>query len=246
MTRAPSSGSSRRATAIADARAPGDHVKPHPRFQALLWAKGALHRHEAPAALRQRIRERLSRERPARLRAVAGWLADALRRQWPMAGAGFAAGALVGALALGASVESASGELAAREVVSSHARSLMVDHLSDVVSADRDAVRSWFRGKLDYSPAVADMSQDGYGLVGGRLDYVGGRPVAAVVYAQAKHVVNVFACPLGKSAGSVGTFARRGFNAIGWADSRMQYWVVADLDLEELRRFAASLRRSDS
>jgi len=219
-------------------------VRSHPRFRAGMWAKDALHRHRASAALRERIRAALSQQSRPQLRDRVAEFADAIRRQWPTVGAGFAAGAFAGALALGASVGSASGDLAALEVVSSHARSLMVDHVSDVASADRDTVRSWFRGKLDYSPAVADMSRHGYGLVGGRLDYVGGRPVAAVVYSRAKHLVNVFACPLGNGAVSAGRFARRGFNAVAWTDSRMQYWVVADLDSEELERFATGLRRA--
>ena len=203
------------------------------------WARRCLHRHAMPEAARGRLLAALSRElepaaapRPAR------------SSRWKLAplGWGFAAGMLVGALSLSARLDLASSDSLGREAIASHARSLQANHLSDIAAADGDAVRAWFTGKLDYAPRVGDMSAQGYALVGGRLDYVGGRAVAALVYKDATHLVNVFACPLGDRPPGERTVSRSGFNALGWSDGAMQYWVVADADDGDLQRFAHGWR----
>jgi len=207
------------------------------------WSRRPLHRYTAPEALRLRILGELE-ARPPALGLAARMRSLFALPPWPALGAGFAAGAFAGAIALHASFAVSSADSLGREVVSSHVRSLMAEHLSDIASADTETIRSWFRDKLGYSPRVADLSSAGYSLVGGRLDYVADRPVAALVYARAKHVVNVFTCPLqGRESGAV-RMARNGFRAVGWSDSSMQYWVVADVDAEELARLASALRRT--
>ena len=206
--------------------------------------KHALYRYAAPEWLRHRIAEGLPLARRVPLQAAVHSASRGFRGKWQTAGLAFASGALLSAVALSVRPESGPGDLVAQEVVANHVRSLMADHLSDVVSTDRQAVKSWFAGRLDYAPAVGDMSAEGYALVGGRLDYVAGRAVAAVVYSHAKHVVNVFACPLEGRGGSDRSVARRGFNAVGWSDAAMQYWVVTDLGMDELHRFAGGLRRA--
>jgi mycothiol system anti-sigma-R factor len=129
-----------------------------------------------------------------------------------------------------------------REVVSSHIRSLMAGHLMDVASTDQHTVKPWFNGKLDFSPPVSDFSASGYPLIGGRLDYVRGRPVAALVYQHRKHVINVFAWPdegAADSETSPGT--QQGYHVIHEAHGGMAYWIVSDLNPEELSAFARLL-----
>ena len=131
--------------------------------------------------------------------------------------------------------------LLAEEVVSGHVRSLEANHLTDVLSSDRHTVKPWFSGRIDYSPSVEDLAADGFPLIGGRLDYLGGRPVAALVYRRAAHTINLFLWP---SSGEVTqrASADRGFHTVRWTGGGMTYWAVSDLNTGELSQFASLLR----
>jgi anti-sigma factor RsiW len=134
-------------------------------------------------------------------------------------------------------------DLLVDEIVSGHVRSLMADHLTDVASSDKHTVKPWFDGKLDFSPAVVDLADHGFPLVGGRLDYLSNRSAAALVYARQKHFINLFVWPSSREEERDARMSsRHGFNLIHWNTSETTYWVVSDLNPAELEEFAGLIR----
>ena len=129
------------------------------------------------------------------------------------------------------------------EVVDSHVRALKSGHLTDVASTDQHTVKPWFAGKLDYAPPVVDMAENGFPLVGGRLDVLTGKPVAALDYKRREHVIDLYVWPA--EAGTANpprprTF--RGFHLTRWVQADMVHLAVSDLSAEDLARFADLLR----
>ncbi len=137
---------------------------------------------------------------------------------------------------------SASDALVA-EVVSEHVRSMMAEHLFDVRSTDQHTVKPWFLGKLDFAPPVPDLAASGFPLIGGRLDYLGGRSVAALVYQRRQHTINVFVSPATDDP-TKGTQTRseRGFHVHHLVSGGMSFWVVSDLNDDELTDFVQGLK----
>jgi anti-sigma factor RsiW len=130
----------------------------------------------------------------------------------------------------------------AAEVTSSHVRSLMGDHLLDVPSTDQHTVKPWFNGKLDFSPSVVDLTAEGFPLIGGRLDYLNHRPVAAIVYQRHKHLINLFTWPAGSADPRATLVHSNGYNVLTWTSDGMTCVAVSDLNPHELRQFADLLR----
>jgi anti-sigma factor RsiW len=130
------------------------------------------------------------------------------------------------------------GQLLATQLIASHVRSLMANHLTDVASSDQHTVKPWLDAKLDFAPPVVDLSSEGFPLVGGRLDYLDNRPVAALVYQRRKHFINLFVWP-GETGAARPTMAmsHEGYQLLHWADSDFNYWAVSDVNVNDLQLF---------
>ncbi|MDB5703976.1 MAG: anti-sigma factor [Sphingomonas bacterium] len=180
-------------------------------------------RHEAPAGLRSRIQEALPREKPA----------APSRFAWAALGAGIAAAAsltltLVQPPPRGADIE--------QQLVGSHVRSLLANHLVDVVTSNQHVVKPWFNGRIDFSPPTPDLAAQGFPLAGGRLDYIEGRVVPAIVYRRRLHTINLFAWPQGKGP-SFTTAHFDGYTIRHWQKGGLDFWAVSDVAEADLDTF---------
>lgn len=193
----------------------------------------------APASLTQRVRA-MAREQTR----AATPRATVLSWRWIGAAAAVVLVALA-AVRLGKNWMGPSHEeLLAQEVLAGHVRSLMVHHLTDVLSSDQHTVKPWFDGKLDFAPPVIDLAQAGFPLVGGRLDYLDGRPVAALVYQRRLHYINLFVWPSAEGRNAEpARQTREGYNILQWNQNQMTYWAVSDLSGDEMQTFVALLRK---
>jgi len=125
------------------------------------------------------------------------------------------------------------------EAVAGHIRSLMPGHLTDVVSSDQHTVKPWFDGRIDFAPDGKDFTAHNFPLAGGRLDYLDGHPVAALIYRHNKHLINVFVWPVakpGELAAKAGNL--RGYNVITRDADHLHYCLVSDLNAKELADLA--------
>jgi len=187
----------------------------------------------APAHLQQSVREALRRtavnERPAAVRntpwrwvAIAATVLLAISVSWNVRRPQTQAGET---------------DLIAQNVLSDHIRSMIGTHLLDVPSTDQHTVKPWFNGKLDFSPDVKDFASQGFPLIGGRLDYLTGRTVAALVYRRRQHVINLFTWPSDSTPVDESHFSRNGYNAVHWTYRSMTCWAVSDIGMNELEQF---------
>jgi anti-sigma factor RsiW len=133
------------------------------------------------------------------------------------------------------------GNRVAAEAVDSHMRALMATQQVDVVSSDRHTVKPWFNGRIPQAPRVLDLAQDGFPLVGGRIDVIGGTPVPTLVYRHRQHVISLLAIPA-SGRGGAAPRAINGYNLAGWTADGTAYWAVSDLAAADLEKFAQLFR----
>jgi anti-sigma factor RsiW len=208
---------------------------------------------KAPAELRERIRSSLREEttdRPVR-NGVPGAQIQFHKRQpeprsilseIPWNWLGLAAAIMLAAVIVSNVVSQlqrpGTDQFLATQLIASHARSLLANHLTDVASSDQHTVKPWLDAKLDFAPPVVDLSQKGFPLIGGRLDYLDNRAVAALIYQRRKHFINLFIWPVGPdTAMSTKAMTRQGYQLLHWVDPDFNYWAVSDVNEKELQEF---------
>jgi anti-sigma factor RsiW len=199
------------------------------------------------AALRQLIGERLPQE-PApqglvnRIEAAAGIRRHRARPSWQALAAAAILAALIASGTTWFMLRPGTAEASADLVVASHMRALMAPQSTDVSSSDRHTVKPWFNGRIPESPRVVDLTDNGFPLIGGRIDVIGTRPVPTLVYRHRQHLISLVAVPLSSGAPARGRQMIAGYNVLNWRDDNTAYWAVSDLGIDDLEIFATAFR----
>jgi anti-sigma factor RsiW len=190
---------------------------------------GANLKYSAPPALRRRIEAALppvSRDAPTRRALLKGFAL------------GTALSAAAAASVIFAVVRTDQDQRMLGDAVSAHLRSLQAEHLTDVQSSDQHTVKPWFNGRLDVAPPVVDLTAQGFTLLGGRLDYIDGKAVAAIVYRRRVHVINLFVAQgAGLDRGTAHSEMVQGFNVRRWTEQGLSLIAISDINADELREF---------
>ena len=188
----------------------------------------------APQSLEAKIRAQLPRE----VRSKSIVKPRSLAIEWLAIAAAIVIAAFLGARVIPNIGGQQQTSLLAQELVASHIRSLQPGHLFDVQSTDQHTVKPWFDGKLNFAPPVLDLSNQGFPLIGGRLDYVENRTVAVLVYGRSLHVINLFIWPASNEDSSpVHIQTVQGYNVFSWKKNGFEFRAVSDLNADELREF---------
>ena len=209
--------------------------------------------HKAPVELRERIQFSL-RE------AIGGPPAAALQREdllavkgprqcavaiifempwnWLALAAAIVLAAIIGSTLLPRLHQPGAEQFLATQLIASHVRSLMADHLTDVASSDQHTVKPWLDAKLDFAAPVVDLAGDGFPLIGGRLDYLDNHSVATLIYQRRKHFINLFIWPTTpEDTKAQKVVAREGYHLLHWVDGDFNYWAVSDVNVGDLQSF---------
>jgi anti-sigma factor RsiW len=190
--------------------------------------------YRAPAGLRDQILQSISSE-PIKPAARIVSSNGTARGKWF---AGGAAAALAASLALFLAVPQVATPSLQDEVVAGHVRSLLASHLTDVQTGNRHVVKPWFAGKIDFAPPVVDLADQGFPLVGGRLDYLHGRVVPALVYRRQLHTINLFVRPAESGSSPLAIATRHeSYSIVRWRSDGLEFWAVSDVELNQLEQF---------
>ncbi len=130
------------------------------------------------------------------------------------------------------------------QLVANHVRSLLAEHVVDIPTSNQHVVRPWFNGKVDVAPQAPELIDKGFPLVGGRLDYLQGRVVPAIVYKRRAHTVNLFVWPVENGGGGDHSAHRDGYSLLEWTTGGLHYAAVSDIDLAELKEFRQAFMAS--
>jgi anti-sigma factor RsiW len=180
----------------------------------------------APQALRARIEAGIAAEAAPAPKSKTAWLA------------GGGAGLLAASLALVIVAPQLAQRDLDRQLVASHVRSLLASHLTDIATSNQHVVRPWFNGKVDVAPPAPELKDQGYPLVGGRLDYIDGRVAPAIVYRRQLHTVNLFVQPAeGRLFNGDRTARRDGYSLVEWTSGGLRYSAVSDIEMRDLQQF---------
>jgi anti-sigma factor RsiW len=212
-------------------------------LQSMSRQLATLGREPAPEELMERVRSKLADAATAPSILPRLGRDGRVRKAWLHRAAVvlLACGLTAGATALLMSQMSPSAALE-RDVVAAHVRSLLQDRPIEVESSDVHAIKPWFAGRLDFAPSVRDLTPEGFPLAGARLDFVGERRVAALVYRRRLHVVNVFIWPSADgSDGALRPLVYRGYNVVTWSKGGIVYWAISDLNMAEMRLLSSLL-----
>jgi anti-sigma factor RsiW len=199
--------------------------------------------HGVPPALRARLAAAAADMAAVRVRRT-----DPLRQHWRWLAGGAVAGGIATAFAwvVGTAVLAVhAADEFAQEVVASHVRATLGDHLLQVASSDQHTVKPWLSARLDYSPPVRDLAAEGFPLTGARIDMLGQRRVATLVYGHRLHTIDVFVRPGSGHAAPPAAQTVRGFNVARAIGAGMEWTAVSDVDAGALSAFVARLARSD-
>ena len=193
----------------------------------------------APPALRARVRALLADTQDA---ARTRPRPDRDRWRWLTGGALAGCAATMLAWVLGTAViDWRTNDELATEVVVSHVRATLGNHLIEVASSDQHTVKPWLSARLDYSPPVQDLANEGFALTGGRLDTLERRPVATLVYRYRQHTIDVFVRPESARSPPPALRTVRGFNVAHASGSGMDWLAVSDVSADVLTPFVQRL-----
>ena len=215
--------------------------------------------YKAPPELRERIQSSLRNEIGAKAtrNGIRGSQVMRTRKQpearatllgmpwnWLALAAAIALAAIVASSFLPRLRQPGADQFLATQLIASHVRSLMADHLTDVASTDQHTVKPWLDTKLDFAAPVLDLSGDGFPLVGGRLDYLDNHSAAALVYQRRKHFINLFIWPTTPGDSKAQKMVEReGYHLVHWADGDFTYWAVSDVSVDDLQNFQRSFEQ---
>jgi anti-sigma factor RsiW len=194
--------------------------------------RGQARYHECPPRLRDQVLARVRREQPRRRERFVWW--------WSSLAATASLTALAAWFAPALIQQAAGWEPRVDQVLDDHLGAQLGAHWVDVASSDRHTVKPWLSSRLGFSPAVPDLSDQGFELIGGRVDVLDARPVATLVYQRRQHMISVFVWPGGAGVAR-GATERRGYHMIRFAAAGFSYWIVSDLNENELRDLARLL-----